>query len=201
MELKAGGGAEPEDPADDLAVEVAVFGGGCFWCLEALFKEIDGVRQARPGYCGGTIAAPDYQSVCSGLTGHAEVVEVRFDPRRIDYGRLLLCFFSAHDPTTLNRQGNDVGTQYRSVIFAQSARQAEEARAVIDALDAGNVYADAIVTRIEPMQPFWPAEDYHRNYFAKHPGQGYCAVVIAPKLAHFQQILPAILRREALPAR
>jgi len=172
------------DGAHD-GTETAILGGGCFWCLEALFQRVPGVISVRPGYCGGELANPDYEAVCSGTTGHAEVVEVRFDPVSLGFGELLDCFFVAHDPTTRNRQGNDIGTQYRSVIFPQSERQAAAAASAVERWNGPERYGGRIVTQIEPVAPFWPAETYHHDYFEKHPEPGYCAVVIAPKLAAF----------------
>lgn len=180
-------------------LEKAVLGGGCFWCLEAAFKEIPGVRQVFPGYCGGDTPAPDYESVCSGSTGHAEVVEIVFDAEVIDFERLLHCFFACHDPTTRDRQGNDVGTQYRSVIFAQSPQQAAVAGKVIREIDAAGSFADRIVTQVLSQEPFWPAEAYHRDYFERNPDQAYCAVVIAPKLARLRRLLPRIVGERAAP--
>lgn len=171
-----------------MALEKAVLGGGCFWCLDAVFREVEGVSHVVSGYAGGARPQPSYEQVCSGATGHAEVVEVTFDPDVIAFRELLAIFFAIHDPTTLNRQGNDVGTQYRSVIFCQSPEQATQAREFIAELEASGVYHTPVVTEIvtEPV-PFWPAKDYHQNYYALHPGQGYCQVVISPKLAKFRQ--------------
>ena len=167
------------------AVEVAVFGGGCFWCTEAVYLEVRGVRSVQSGYTGGQQPDPTYEQVCTGATGHAEVVKLEFDPAVISYRDLLEIFFTIHDPTTLNRQGNDVGTQYRSVIYYQSPEQEATARQVI--AEMAVVWDAPIVTELSPAQPFYPAEDYHQNYFEQHPLQGYCAFVVAPKVAKFRK--------------
>ncbi|MCX7175058.1 MAG: peptide-methionine (S)-S-oxide reductase MsrA [Proteobacteria bacterium] len=165
--------------------ELATLGGGCFWCLDAVFLRLKGVTSVVSGYCGGKTANPGYRDICEGNTGHAEVVQVRFDPDVIAYPDLLDVFFAIHDPTTLNRQGNDVGTQYRSVIFTHSAEQAAIAARTIAALDAAGAYPDPIVTQVLPIPAFYPAEDYHQDYFANNPRQPYCQAVVAPKLAKF----------------
>ncbi|MFA6313484.1 MAG: peptide-methionine (S)-S-oxide reductase MsrA [Sterolibacterium sp.] len=165
--------------------ELATLGGGCFWCLEAVFLRLKGVESVVSGYSGGRTANPSYRDICAGNTGHAEVVQVRFDPARIAYADLLEVFFAIHDPTTLNRQGNDVGTQYRSVIFTHSAEQASVAARSIAALTAARAYADPIATEVLPIPTFYPAEDYHQDYFANNPRQPYCQAVVAPKLAKF----------------
>lgn len=177
--------------------ETAVFGGGCFWCLEAIFRALKGVVSVRSGYCGGALPDPGYEAVCGGGTGHAEVVEIVFDPRQIGYVALLDCFFSAHDPTTLNRQGNDIGTQYRSVIFSQSETQKQLAKACVAALNDSNRCGARVVTQVEDASPFYPAETYHQDYFARNPAQAYCAVVIAPKLAKFFADHPLLLRDDS----
>ena len=162
-------------------VEVAIFGGGCFWCLEAVFCGIEGVSTVVPGYCGGHPDQASYEQVCSGTTGHAEVVRIRFDPARITFSQLLEVFFVAHDPTTLNRQGNDVGTQYRSVIFCLSDTQRHEALRAMEA--AHREWGAPVVTSLEAPAPFFEAERYHHDYFARNGAQPYCQYVIAPKLA------------------
>jgi peptide-methionine (S)-S-oxide reductase len=177
--------------------EEATFAGGCFWCLEAAFNRLEGVLLAESGYSNGEHPQPDYESVCSGRTGHAEVVRVRFDPVRITYQQLLEVFFFLHDPTTLNRQGNDVGTQYRSGIYTHSAEQAAQARALIEQLSASGVYASPIVTEVAPVRNYHAAEDYHQGYVAKHPFQGYCAVVVGPKLDKFRRTFTELLKPEA----
>jgi peptide-methionine (S)-S-oxide reductase len=163
--------------------EVATLAGGCFWCLEAAFDALAGVDTVVSGYMGGPVANPSYEQVCSGQTGHAEVVQVHFDPALIGYRDLLEVFFAIHDPTTLNRQGNDRGSQYRSAIFCHTEEQRQSAEAFIAELAAGQAYADPIVTEVVPAATFWPAEPYHQDYFRNHPNQPYCLFVVAPKLA------------------
>lgn len=170
-----------------MTTEIATLGGGCFWCLEAAFLQLDGVLAVTSGYCGGAIEQPTYQQVCHGDTGHAEVVRVEFDPARLDYRTLLTAFFTIHDPTTLNRQGHDIGSQYRSAIFTHTPEQEAIARALIAELDAARIWPEPIVTAVLPAPTFWPAEDYHRDYFARNPGQGYCLAVVAPKVAKLRQ--------------
>ncbi len=167
--------------------ETALIGGGCFWCLEAVFESLRGVRRVVSGYAGGVLPDPGYEAVCSGTTGHAEVVQIEFDPAVIAFDDLLEVFFATHDPTTINRQGADVGTQYRSVIFPQSPAQEATARAKIAALDAANTFAKAIVTTIEPAATFYPAEAYHQQYYSGHQAQPYCQMVIAPKLRKLRE--------------
>lgn len=178
-----------ERPTDRQAdgLEVATLGGGCFWCMEPIFESLRGVVSVKPGYAGGHVANPSYQQVCGGQTGHAEVAQVVFDPQEISYRDLLHVFFSVHDPTTLNRQGADVGEQYRSVILPHSDEQRSTAEEVIRELTEERLYDRPIVTTIEPFMVFYPAEDYHQNYFANHPDAPYCAMVIAPKVAKFRQ--------------
>jgi peptide-methionine (S)-S-oxide reductase len=169
-------------------LETATLGGGCFWCTEAVFLDVQGVSAVQSGYAGGTVSAPTYEAVCAGDTGHAEVVNVTFDPAVIGYRDILEIFFATHDPTQLNRQGNDVGTQYRSVIFTHSDEQARIAHEVREAVAAQQWYEGPIVTKIEPLDGnYCPAEAYHQDYFANHPTQGYCSFVIAPKVAKFRQ--------------
>ena len=171
----------------ESGAERATLGGGCFWCLEAVYERVRGVSGVRSGYAGGTTAEPSYAQVCSGATGHAEVVEVTFDPAEIGYAESLEIFFAIHDPTTLNRQGADVGTQYRSAIFYESEAQRDTARVVIAALEAEGVWDAPIVTEVAPLETFWVAEDHHQEYFRRNPGQPYCQVVVAPKVAKFRQ--------------
>ena len=168
-----------------MATETATLGGGCFWCLEAVYQELNGVQHVESGYTGGHVPDPSYEKVCEGTTGHAEVVRVTFDPAVIDYREILEIFFTIHDPTTLNRQGNDVGTQYRSVIYFHSPEQKETARHVI--AEMANVWDAPIVTELSPAGTYYKAEDYHQNYFRRNPLQGYCAFVVAPKLAKFRK--------------
>jgi peptide-methionine (S)-S-oxide reductase len=171
--------------SQQAATEVAILGGGCFWCTEAVYLEVRGVTRVESGYMGGTAANPTYEQVCAGTTGHAEVVRLAFDPNVISYRDLLEIFFTIHDPTTLNRQGNDVGTQYRSAIFFTSPEQEATARRVMAEMAA--VWDAPIVTQIVPEDTWYKAEDYHQNYFAQHPLQGYCAFVVAPKVAKFRK--------------
>ncbi len=166
-----------------MAIETVTLGGGCFWCLEAAFQDLKGVHSSVSGYAGGGNQQPTYQQVCTGQTGHAEVVQVTFDTDQIDFATLLKVFFTIHDPTTLNRQGADVGTQYRSVIFYHSDAQRELAERMIARLDAEGVWSDPIVTEVQPLPTFYPAEPYHQDYYRRNPSQGYCQVVISPKLA------------------
>jgi peptide-methionine (S)-S-oxide reductase len=169
-----------------MTKEVAVLGGGCFWCLEAVYQEIKGVEHVESGYTGGHVADPSYEQVCEGTTGHAEVVAVTFDTEQISFRELLEIFFTIHDPTTLNRQGNDVGTQYRSAIYYQSPQQKKAAEQVI--AEMANVWDAPIITELSPAETYYKAEDYHQNYFRQHPLQGYCAFVVAPKVAKLRKI-------------
>ena len=175
--------------------EVATLGGGCFWCLEAVYDRLEGVVSVESGYMGGRKPKPSYKDVCSGTTGHVEVIRVTFDPAKVTFREILEVFFSTHDPTTLNRQGNDVGEQYRSVIFYQDETQRATAQAVIGELTAEKVFAAPIVTAIEPAGTFYEAEDYHQEYFANHPNQPYCAYVVAPKVKKFREKFASQLRR------
>lgn len=166
-----------------MTLETATLGGGCFWCLEAVFEPLRGVQKVVSGYAGGTGENPSYREVCSGTTGHAEVVQVTFDPAVLTYRDLLEIFFAMHDPTTVNRQGADVGTQYRSVIFWHTEEQRRTAETVISELNAGKTWDHAIVTQVAPAPTFYPAEDYHQGYYRGNPNQGYCVAVINPKVA------------------
>jgi peptide-methionine (S)-S-oxide reductase len=167
--------------------EVATLGGGCFWCLEAVFDEMEGVTDVVSGYTGGHAARPTYEAVCAGTTGHAEVVRVEWDPQVVSYREILEVFFAIHDPTTLNRQGADVGTQYRSAIFHHSPEQKRTAEQVIEALNAEGIWDAPIVTEVTELGEFFPAEAYHQEYFRRNPNQGYCQFVVAPKVAKFRQ--------------
>ncbi|MEJ2562488.1 MAG: peptide-methionine (S)-S-oxide reductase MsrA [Anaerolineales bacterium] len=166
--------------------EVATFGGGCFWCLEAVFQNLEGVKQVISGYAGGDVVDPTYEQVCTGSTGHAEVVQITYDPLQVSYEFLLDVFFSIHDPTTLNRQGADVGTQYRSVIFYQNEQQEETARRKIQEIGKEGIWERPVVTQLKPLKHFYPAEDYHQNYYKKNPFAGYCRAVISPKVVKFR---------------
>jgi peptide-methionine (S)-S-oxide reductase len=176
--------------------ETAVLGGGCFWCLEAVFDRLEGVQSVESGYAGGESARPTYDDVCTGRTGHAEVVRVTFDPSALSFRDLLGVFFAIHDPTTKNRQGNDVGTQYRSVIFAQTPEQRAIAEQVVRDLDAQRLFAAPIVTEIAGAAPFHEAERYHQEYFERNGGQPYCQFVVAPKVAKFRKQFVERLKRE-----
>ena len=169
------------------ALEVATLGGGCFWCLEAVYQEVRGVKSVVSGYAGGHVADPTYRQVGMGRTGHAEVVQVTFDPTVVSFRQLLQVFFTIHDPTTPNRQRADVGPQYRSMVLYHSDEQKQTTMDVIAELTAAQVWPAPIVTEVVPMGEFYPAEDYHQNYYRNNPGQGYCQVVIAPKVAKFRQ--------------
>lgn len=174
-----------------MANEEIVLGGGCFWCLEAVYQQASGVLLVESGYAGGKTAHPTYEQVCSGQSGHAEVVRITYDPQVIDCRAILEIFFTLHDPTTLNRQGNDVGTQYRSVVYYNSEQQQHLAHQVM--AEMANVWDAPIVTELAPLPVFYKAEAYHQNYFRQHPGQGYCAVVVAPKVAKFRKLFAARL--------
>lgn len=181
--------------ANQPFLETAILGGGCFWCTEAVFLAVRGVHAVESGYADGAIVSPTYADICTGTTGHAEVIKIKFDPAVIRYEQLLQIFFSTHDATTLNRQGNDVGTQYRSIVLTQSEQQAVIAHAVLQKAQAQ--ISVIIVTQIKPHLPsnlYYRAEEYHQNYYANHPNQGYCAALIAPKLANFKQTMQAFIR-------
>ena len=178
-----------------VATETATFGGGCFWCLEAVFEELHGVKQVESGYAGGGTTEPSYKEVCSGGTGHAEVVQITFDPEQVSYRDLLEGFFASHDPTTLNRQGADVGTQYRSVILTASNDQEKAARDFIKQITAEEIYSAPIVTEVSSLQRFYPAEAHHQDYYRRNPDQDYCQVVINPKLQKFRQKFADRLRQ------
>jgi peptide-methionine (S)-S-oxide reductase len=179
----------------DIAREQATLGGGCFWCLEAVFELAEGVEQVKSGYAGGDAPNPTYREVCAGTTGHAEVVQVTFDPQVISYREVLEIFFTVHDPTQLNRQGNDVGTQYRSAVFHHSDEQAMTARSVIEELEGEGLWDDPIVTEVTPLAVFHPADDYHDEYFRRNGDQPYCQFVVAPKVVKFRQKFAHRLRQ------
>jgi peptide-methionine (S)-S-oxide reductase len=174
--------------------EVATFGGGCFWCVEAIFERVKGVESVESGYSGGFVKNPTYKQVTTGKTGHAEVVQIRFDPAVIGFTELLEIFFKTHDPTTLNRQGADVGTQYRSVVFYHNEAQRQQAEKVILELERAHIWKDPIVTRVEPFTAFYSAEEYHQEYFENNPNQGYCRVVIQPKVEKFEKTFQDLLK-------
>jgi len=174
--------------ASSKRLEVAVLGGGCFWCTEAVFSQLRGVEKVESGYSGGSVVRTSYEQVSTGKTGHAEVVRVSFDPEVISFREILEIFFSTHDPTTLNRQGPDVGTQYRSVIFYRDEEQKRTAEQVIEELGRERLWEAPIVTRLEPFKEFYPTEDYHKDYFKRHPEQSYCTLVIAPKITKLREL-------------
>lgn len=191
----------PEPPAPPMnakappPVETATFGAGCFWCVEAVFQELAGVLSVESGYSGGTVDNPSYKEVCRGTTGHAEVCRITFDPSKVSYAKLLEVFWKTHDPTTLNRQGNDEGTQYRSVIFHHSSEQKALAEEIKKKLDASGAWERPIVTEISPAAKFYKAEDSHQNYFRLNPEQGYCRYIIAPKMEKFRKVFAEALRK------
>jgi peptide-methionine (S)-S-oxide reductase len=174
--------------SEEKSGELATLAGGCFWCLEAVYKELRGVERVVSGYAGGHVDNPTYREVCDGATGHAEVVQITFDPSAVSYRELLEVFFTIHDPTTLNRQGADVGTQYRSAVFYHSPEQRETAKQVIAEMTAAGVWDSPIVTEVAPLEKFYPAEDYHQDYFEKNPSQPYCRAVVAPKVSKFRKL-------------
>jgi peptide-methionine (S)-S-oxide reductase len=180
-------------------LETATLGGGCFWCLEAVFERLEGVEKVVSGYAGGRVPDPSYELVCSGLTGHAEVVQITFDPSVLPYRELLEIFFAFHDPTTLNRQGNDLGTQYRSAIYYHSPEQERTAREVIEQLRRDGTWDDPIVTEVTPLDRFYPAEEYHQQYFQRNPTRMYCQAVVAPKVAKLRREYAARLRSPVIP--
>lgn len=179
-----------------MATEKAYFATGCFWCTEAIFQKLKGVTRVTPGYSGGEVADPTYEEVCTGTTGHAECIEIEFNPEAISYSQLLEIFWYTHDPTTLNRQGNDIGTQYRSAIFFLNETQREQAEQSKQALESSHAYDSPIVTEITQFEKFYPAEDYHKDYFTKNPDQGYCQVIISPKVTEFRQKYLNLLRED-----
>jgi peptide-methionine (S)-S-oxide reductase len=178
-------------------MEKATFGGGCFWCTEAVFQDLAGVTKVESGYAGGHMENPTYKQVTSGTTGHAEVLQITYDPDKISYDELLEVFWKTHDPTTLNRQGNDIGPQYRSTVLYHNDEQRELAERYKQELDASGAFPDPIVTTIEPLQEFYPAEDYHQNYFNTHGHEPYCSFVIRPKVEKFRKVFADKLKPEA----
>jgi peptide-methionine (S)-S-oxide reductase len=183
-----------QPPSASSTKQMATLAGGCFWCLEAVYEEVNGVERVESGYAGGEMTHPSYEAVCSGTTGHAEVVQVTFDPQIISYKEILEIFFTIHDPTTLNRQGADVGTQYRSAIFYHTPEQQAVAEQVIAELSAAGLWKSPIVTEVVPLTAFYPAEDYHQGFFQQHPEQLYCQFVISPKIAKFRKTFLAKLK-------
>ena len=177
-----------------MSLPSITLGGGCFWCTEAVFERVRGIIQVQSGYCNGTALQPTYEQVCSGRTGHNEVVRLTFEPAIISVQQILQIFFAIHDPTTLNRQGNDVGTQYRSGIYFHTPQQQQVAQAMLEQLAQERVFDAPLTTELLPEQNFWPAEDYHAQYYARNPSQGYCAAIIGPKLAKFRQTFTQFLK-------
>lgn len=175
----------------------ATLGGGCFWCLEAVYQGVHGVSAVKSGYAGGTLAHPTYQQVCTGRTGHAEVVQITYDPGVISYSDLLRIFFTIHDPTTPDRQGNDVGPQYRSIIFTHDETQRAAAAAVMDEIASAGLWHGPLVTEIRPLEQFWPAETEHDDYFNRNPGTGYCRAVVAPKVLKFRKNFSHLMKKAA----
>lgn len=181
----------------ERAPETATFGGGCFWCLEAVFQEMEGVESVKSGYAGGHVERPTYRQVCGGGTGHAEVVQLRFDPEVTTFRELLEVFFTIHDPTTKDRQGNDVGPQYRSIVLYDGADQAEATKEVIARLEEAGIYDDPVVTEVVPLDRFWPAEVEHDDYYRRNPNQPYCSIVVGPKVEKFRRKFPG--KRDGRP--
>ena len=177
-----------------MSLPSITLGGGCFWCTEAVFERVRGITQVQSGYCNGAVLQPTYEQVCTGRTGHNEVVRLTFDPAVISVQQILEIFFAIHDPTTLNRQGNDVGTQYRSGIYFHTPQQQQVAQAMLEQLAQDRVFDAPLTTELLPEQNFWPAEDYHAQYYARNPSQGYCAAVVGPKVAKFRQTFTQFLK-------
>ena len=192
--------ASHETPAATKNSEIATLGGGCFWCFEPIFEALNGVSKVAVGYAGGELAEPTYRQVGSGTTGHAEVVQIEFDPRLITYREILEVFFSVHDPTTPDRQGADMGTQYRSLVLYHSPEQQETAEAFIRELQVGGMWDSPIVTQVRPFRSFYLGEDYHQDYYENNPSAGYCRIVIDPKLAKFRKRYADKLKKEPSPA-
>lgn len=183
------------ETTSQVQLQHATLGGGCFWCIESAFKQVQGIVDAESGYAGGHVGNPTYQQVCNGTTGHAEVVQLTFDASQISYREILEIFFALHDPTQLNRQGNDIGPQYRSVIFFHDEAQQTEATQIINEMTADNTWPEPVVTAVEPLSNYYEAEQYHRDYYENNPQQPYCAMVVGPKLAKFKQTFAKRLKR------
>jgi peptide-methionine (S)-S-oxide reductase len=178
-----------------MSSETIVLGGGCFWCTEAVYKEVRGITDVESGYCNGTLQRPSYEQVCTGNTGHNEVVKLEYDPAQISLRQILEIFFVVHDPTQLNRQGNDVGTQYRSGIYTTTDEQKQVADEMVRTLNQDKLFGKPVVTEVLPLDNYWPAEDYHQDFFEKHPTQGYCMAVAAPKVAKFRKTFAELQKR------
>jgi len=189
------------NPMEDTKTKLATFGGGCFWCTEAVYDRLVGVTKVTSGYSGGRIPNPTYTQVCEGDTGHAEVIQIEYDPEEITFEQVLDVFFHTHDPTTLNRQGADVGTQYRSVVFFHNDEQKQATEEIIRKLNESGDFDGPIVTKLEKLEKFYPAEDYHQNYFEQNPGQPYCRAVVGPKVSKFQKRFQSLLKKEAVGAK
>ena len=177
------------------SIDTATFGTGCFWCTEAVFQQVEGVIKVTSGYSGGYVESPSYKEVCTGTTGHAECLNIIYDPSKVSFDELLEMFWQVHDPTTLNRQGNDAGTQYRSAVFYHNDKQKATTEKYIAALDKSGAWANPIVTKLEPFTKFYPAEDYHQNYYNNNTGEGYCQFVIRPKLEKFEKVFKSKLKK------
>jgi peptide-methionine (S)-S-oxide reductase len=190
------GSAADGSAAEEGGLAKATFAGGCFWCTEAVYAELKGVKSVTSGYIGGQVPNPTYKQICTGMTGHAEAIEIEYDPQVVSFEKLLEVFFATHDPTTLNRQGADVGTQYRSGIFFHDAEQQRIAREVITKLDAARVFPGRIVTEVTAASTFYPAEDYHQDYFANNPFQPYCQAVAAPKVAKVRKVFKELVKEQ-----
>jgi peptide-methionine (S)-S-oxide reductase len=195
LQTEAGKTGEKEEDKKEQKLTTATFGSGCFWCTEAVFQRLKGVEKVVSGYMGGRTKNPTYEEVCTGLTGHAEVIQIQYDPAVISFAELLEAFWKTHDPTTLNRQGADTGTQYRSVVFFHTPEQKEEAEKYKTKLDEAKIFENKIVTEISPAKEFYPAEKYHQNYFNDNPNQGYCRAVIAPKVEKFEKVFKDRLKK------
>ncbi|MCA9193181.1 MAG: peptide-methionine (S)-S-oxide reductase MsrA [Planctomycetales bacterium] len=182
---------------EESQLEVATFGGGCFWCVEAVFENLEGVQNVVSGYAGGHVKNPDYKAVCTGRTGHAEVCQIHYDPKVVSFDELLEVFWKTHDPTTLNRQGNDIGTQYRSVIYYHTPEQQRLAEAYKQKLNKSGAFRSRIVTEISPIETFYSAEDYHQDYYRNNPEQGYCQFVVRPKVDKFKEVFADKLSEQA----
>lgn len=180
---------------EDLKMETAIFGTGCFWCTEAIFQQVEGVEKVTSGYSGGKVANPTYKQVCSGTTGYAECLKIDYDPTKVTFDELLEIFWQVHDPTTLNRQGNDVGTQYRSVVFYQNEEQKAKVEKYKTALNKSGAWDNPVVTTLEPFVKFYPAEDYHQNYYNDNKNEGYCQFVIRPKVEKFEKVFKSKLKK------
>jgi peptide-methionine (S)-S-oxide reductase len=192
--------ADGKETKNEGRAEIATLGGGCFWCLEPIYEELQGVKDVEVGYAGGHVANPSYEQVCSGRTGHAEVVQIHFDPDVIAFDDILRVFFTMHDPTTMNRQGADVGTQYRSIVLYHDAAQKATAEHVIQEIEAEGIWDSPVVTQIEPLDTFYRAEEYHQEYFRKNPNAGYCRAVVAPKVSKFRKKYRDRLKQTAAAA-